>query len=79
MFSFILLILIKPFDGGLFQPLAKRLPGVGYVLPSKPYGAGGGNGSVMAGMFVCLHLASKKPSEQEFFFPARMDLAVKLF
>ena len=36
-FSFILLILIKPFDGGLLQPLAKRLPGVGYVPPSKPW------------------------------------------
>jgi hypothetical protein len=27
------LILIKPFDGGLVQPLAKRLLGVGYVPP----------------------------------------------
>ena len=35
-FSFILLILLKPFDGGLVQPLAKRLPGVGYFCPSKP-------------------------------------------
>ena len=35
-FSFSLLILIKPFDGSLGKPLAKRLPGVGYVLPSKP-------------------------------------------
>ena len=31
------MILIKPFDGGLVQPLAKRLPGVGYVPPSKPW------------------------------------------
>jgi hypothetical protein len=45
------LILIKPFDGGLAQSLVKRLPGVGYVLPSKPC-AGGGNGSIMVGMFV---------------------------
>jgi hypothetical protein len=36
-FSFILLILIKPFDGGLVQPLAKRLLGVGYVPPSKAW------------------------------------------
>ena len=36
-FLFIVLILIKPFDGGLIQPLAKRLPGVGYVPPSKPW------------------------------------------
>jgi len=40
--------------------------------------AGGGNGSIMVGMFVCLYLASQKPSEQEFFVPARMDLGVKL-
>jgi hypothetical protein len=30
------------------------------------------------GMFVCLCLASKKPSEQEFFVPAGTDLGVKL-
>jgi hypothetical protein len=40
--------------------------------------AGGGNGSIMVEMFVCLCLASKKPSEREFFVPARTDLAVKL-
>ncbi len=38
----------------------------------------GGNGSIMVGMFVCLCLASQKPSEREFFVPARMDLSVKL-
>jgi hypothetical protein len=32
----------------------------------------------MVGMFVCLYLASKKPSKREFFVPARTDLAVKL-
>jgi len=32
----------------------------------------------MVGMFVCLCLASQKPSEREFFVPARMDLSVKL-
>jgi hypothetical protein len=35
-FSFILLILLKPFDGGLVQPLSRRLLGVGYAHPSKP-------------------------------------------
>jgi hypothetical protein len=40
------------------------------------HGAGGGKDSIMVGMFVCLCLASKKPSEREFFVPARMDLAV---
>ena len=32
----------------------------------------------MVRMFVCLCLASQKPSEREFFVPARTDLAVKL-
>jgi hypothetical protein len=31
------------------------------------------------GMFLCLYLASQKPSEREFFVPARMGLTVKLF
>ena len=56
-FSFILLILIKPFEGGLVQPLAKRLPGVRYFVRQN-HAAGGGNGSIMVGMFGCLCLAS---------------------
>ena len=32
----------------------------------------------MVGMFVCLCLASKKPSKREFFVPARTNVAVKL-
>jgi len=32
----------------------------------------------MVGMFVCLCLASQKPSEREFFAPAGTDLSVKL-
>ena len=32
-FRLYLLILLKPFGGGLIQPLAKRLPGVRYVCP----------------------------------------------
>jgi hypothetical protein len=42
------------------------------------HAAGGRNGSIMVGMFVCLCLTSKKPSEREFFVPAGMDLGVKL-
>ncbi len=42
------------------------------------HAAGGENGSIMVGMFVCLCLASKKPSNQEFFLPVGTDLAVKL-
>ena len=44
----------------------------------RNHGAGGGNGSIMVGMFVCLCLASKNSSEREVFVPARTDLAVKL-
>jgi len=32
----------------------------------------------MVGMFVCMCLASQKPSERELFVPARTDLGVKL-
>ena len=42
------------------------------------HGAGGGNGSVMVGKFVCLCLASKKPSKREFFVAAGTDLAVRV-
>jgi hypothetical protein len=34
-FSFSLLILLKPFNGDLGQPLLQRLPGVGYARPTK--------------------------------------------
>jgi len=44
----------------------------------KNHAAGGENGSIMVGMFVFLCLASQKPSEQEFFGPARTDLGVRL-
>jgi hypothetical protein len=33
---------------------------------------------MVGGIFVCLCLASKKSSEQEFCVPARTDLGVKL-
>jgi hypothetical protein len=35
-FSFSLLIILKPFNGGLSQPLPQRLPRVGYAWPTKP-------------------------------------------
>jgi hypothetical protein len=43
------------------------------------HAAGGENGSIMVGMFVCLCLASQKSSERDFFLPARTDFGVKLF
>jgi hypothetical protein len=48
--AFILLILLKSFDGGLVQPLAKRLPGVRYFCPSN-HAAGGENGCLPSGGF----------------------------
>ncbi len=48
------------------------------MLDRQNHAAGEANGSIMVGMFVCLCLASKKPSKQEFFVPAGMDLGVKL-
>jgi hypothetical protein len=42
------------------------------------HAAGGENVFIMVGMFVCLCIASQKPSERVFFVPARMDLGVKL-
>jgi len=48
------------------------------TLVHQNHAAGGENGSIMVGMFVALCLASQKPSEHEFFIPARTDLGVKL-
>jgi hypothetical protein len=48
------------------------------MLDRQNHAAGGANGSIMVGMFVCLCLTSKKPSEREFFIPAGTDLGVKL-
>ncbi len=48
------------------------------MIDQQNHAAGGANGSIMVGMFVCLCLASKKPSEGEFFVPAGTDLGVKL-
>jgi len=44
----------------------------------KNHAAGGGNSSIMVGMFVFLCLASQKPSDREFFVPARTHLVAKL-
>jgi hypothetical protein len=49
------------------------------MLDQQNHAAGGANGSIMVSMFVCLCLASKKPSKQECFIPAGTDLGVKLF
>ena len=61
----------------LARPLWKRLPTSDRAYPSN-HAAGGGNGPIMVGMFVCLCLASKKPSVWEFFVPVGTDLAVTL-
>ena len=48
------------------------------MLIHQNHAAGEENGSIMVAMFVSLCLASKKPSEREFFVPAGTDLGVKL-
>ena len=48
------------------------------MLDRQNHADGGANSSIMVGMFVCLCLTSKKPSEREFFVPAGTDLGVKL-
>ena len=58
------------------NPLRRGSRGWGMFLHQN-HGAGGGNGSIMVGMFVCLCLASKKPSERESFCSCT-DLAVQL-
>ena len=77
MVSFSLLIILKPFGGGLVQPLPKRLPGVVYARPSKPC-CWGGKWLRHVGDVVSLCLASQKPSQREFFGPTGTDLCVKL-
>jgi hypothetical protein len=64
-----------PSTASLSNPLRRGSRGWGMFLHQN-HGAGGGKDSVMVGMFVCLCLASKKPSEREFFVPARTNLAV---
>jgi hypothetical protein len=59
------------------NPLQRGSRGCGIFI-NQNHAAEGGNGSIMVGMFVSLCLASQKPSEREFFVPARMDLGVKL-
>ena len=59
----------------LSSPLQRGSQGCG-ILIHQNHVAGGGNSSIMVGMFVSLCFASQKPSEQEFFDPARMDLVV---
>ena len=62
----------------LSNPLQKGSRGCG-IFVHQNNAAGGGNDSIMVGMFVCLCLASQQPSEWESFVPARTDLDVKLF
>jgi hypothetical protein len=49
-----------------------------HMLDQQNHAAGGASSSIMVGMFMCLCLASKKPSHQEFIVRAGTDLAVKL-
>jgi len=53
-FSFSLLILLKPFDDGLIQPLLCRLLRVVYTCPSKPFRGK----QLHHGGDVCVHVYS---------------------
>jgi hypothetical protein len=76
-FLLFLLILLKPFNGGLSQPILQRLPGVVYAQSNQPC-RWRGKCSIMVGMLLCLCFASQNPSERECFVPIGKDLAVKL-
>ena len=60
----------NPFERCYLRPIGRI---------NRYHAAGGANGSIMVVVFVCLCLASKKPSEREFFVPTGTDLAVMLF
>jgi hypothetical protein len=62
----------------LCNPLQRGSRGCGMFIHQN-HAAGGENGSIMVGMFVCLCLASQKSSERDFFLPTRTNLGVKLF
>jgi hypothetical protein len=68
---------VKPLTAALPNPFRRGARGWG-TLGQQNHAAGGGNGSILVGMFVCLCLASQKPSKREFFVPARTDLGIKL-
>ena len=61
----------------LSNPLRRVSQGCGMFIHQN-HATGEGNGSIMVGMIVCVWLASQKPSEWEFFVPARADLGDKL-
>jgi hypothetical protein len=48
------------------------------MLVHQNHGARGEYGSIMVVVFVCLCLASKKPSKRGFFVPAGTDFGVQL-
>jgi hypothetical protein len=55
------------------NPLQRGFRGCGMFIHQN-HTTGGGNGSIMVGRFVCLCLASQKPSKGEFLIPARTYL-----
>jgi hypothetical protein len=69
--------ILNPSMAASSNPFRRGSGGWGTLIHQN-HGAGGGNGSIMVGMFVCLCLVSIKPSEREFFVPAGTDLSVKL-
>ena len=57
------------------NPLQRGSWGCGMFIHQN-HAAGGGNGSIMVGMFVCLCLASQMPSKLELFVPSEWTKVV---
>ena len=67
----------NPLTSASSNPLQRGSQGWGTLIHQN-HAAGGENSFIMVGMFVSMCLASQKPSEREFFVPARTDSGVKL-
>ncbi len=74
--SHVSLLILKTLQRRPQPTPSAEAPGGGVCSANKNHAAGGANGSIMVGMFVCLCFASQQPSEWEFFVPAGKDLAV---
>ena len=70
-------VILNPSRAASSNPFQRGSRGWG-VFIHQNHCAGGENGSIMVGKFVCLCSANQNLFEREFFVPTRMDLGVKL-
>ncbi len=66
---------LNPLMAASSNPFQRGSRGWGVYIHQN-HCAGGGNVSIMVGMFVCLCLASQNRFDQEFFVPTRTDLVL---